>query len=88
VKVEHAFVFLKGRFPALRALPGYDLKAMWETVEALLIVHNILTGLGDNPHEIQGFNGEEDADPNPDEAPEDDLVQNSLGRMRMTENEL
>jgi len=44
--------------------------------------------LGDNPHEIQGFNGEEDADPNPDEAPEDDLVQNSWGWIRMTENKL
>ena len=69
VKVEHAFV--KGWFPALRALPGYDLKAMWETVEGLLILHSILTGFVDNPHDIQGFN-EEDADPNPNEAPEDD----------------
>jgi len=41
VRVEHAFGLLKGQFPALQALLGNDLKAMWETVEALLIVHNI-----------------------------------------------
>jgi len=88
VRVEHAFGWLKGRFPALQALQGYELKAMWETVEALLIVHNILTAFGDNPHDIQGFNGEEDADPNPNEAQEEDLVQNSRGQMQMNENDL
>ena len=55
---------------------------------ALLIVHNILMEFGDNPHDIQGFNGEEDPDPNPNEAQEDVLVQNSQGHMWMTENEL
>jgi len=63
------------------------LKAIWEAV-ALLIVHNILMEFGDNPHDIRGFNGEEDADPNPNEAQEDDLVHNSRGRMQMTETEL
>ena len=51
--VEHTFGCLKGCFPALWPLPGTHLKSMWETVEVLLIIHNILTESGDKPYEIQ-----------------------------------
>ena len=37
------------------------MKAMWEALEALLILHNILTEFRDNPYEIEGFNVEEEA---------------------------
>jgi len=86
ITVEHVFRHLKG--PALQALPGTNLKSMWETVEVLLIIHNILTELGDNPYEIQGFNGEEDLDPIPDEAAEDILVSDATGHTCMTEDGL
>ena len=88
VAVEHAFGMLKGRFPALRSLPGHNLRVMWSTVEALMIVHNILTECGDNPYDIQGFNGQEDVDLVPEEAEEDVWVQNAHGHTRMMEDEL
>ena len=34
IKIEHAFGMLKGRFPALRAMPGYDLNAIYTAIEA------------------------------------------------------
>ena len=71
VAVEHAFGMLKGWFPALRSLPGHNLRVMWRAVEALMIVHNILTECEDNPYDIQGFNGQEDVDLVPEEAEED-----------------
>ncbi|KIJ43361.1 hypothetical protein M422DRAFT_253243 [Sphaerobolus stellatus SS14] len=62
VKVEHAFGMLKGRFVALREFPGRSLQQMWRIIESLIILHNILTEYGDDPSEIEGFNGEEDED--------------------------
>ena len=88
IAVEHAFGCLKGRFPALQALPGMDLQSMWETVEALMVIHNILTESGDDPYEIDGFNGEEDPDHNPVEAAEDILVSDAPSHTCMTEDEL
>lgn len=60
VAVENAFGRLKGRFPCLRNLPGHDVREMFRTVEALLIVHNIVEEFGDDPTNIEGFNGIED----------------------------
>lgn len=58
--VEHAFGRLKGRFPLLRDLPGRDVGVMCRLIEALMITHNILEELGDDPRTISGFNGKED----------------------------
>lgn len=58
--VEHAFGRLKGRFPLLRFMPGRNLRHIFRTVEALMILHNILEARGDDPTTIRGFNGLED----------------------------
>ena len=71
----------------MQAFPGTNLQRMWETVEAFMIIHNILTESGDNPYEIDGFNGE-DPDLNPAEAAEDILVSNAPSHTHMTEDEL
>ncbi|KDQ09814.1 hypothetical protein BOTBODRAFT_82826, partial [Botryobasidium botryosum FD-172 SS1] len=47
IAIEHAFGRLKGRFCALRMLAVYDLDTTYKCMEALFIVHNILTQLGD-----------------------------------------
>lgn len=52
---------MKGRFPILRNFPGQDHQAIYETIEALFILHNILEEFGDDPTEIDGYNGFEDA---------------------------
>jgi hypothetical protein len=62
VAVEHAFGRLKGRFPCLRNMQGRTVHSMYRTVEALMILHNILEERGDDPRTIQGYNGEEDED--------------------------
>lgn len=84
IAVEHAFGRLKGRFAALRALSGINLDFLYKCLEAILVIHNILTQLGDDPMEIDGFNGAEDRF----------VVQRAQGRRRereianMTEDEL
>ena len=60
--VEPAFGHLKGRFPYLHMMPGWDLTEMYHIIEALMIVHNILEEQGDDPTTIAGFNGQEDED--------------------------
>lgn len=60
IKVEHAFGMLKGRFPSLRAMPGTDLTRIFMAIEALFVIHNILMERGDDPTEIEGYNGVED----------------------------
>lgn len=60
--VEHAFGRLKGRFPHLRQMTGYDLEDMYRSIEAVMIIHNILEAFGDDPTTIRGFNGLEDDD--------------------------
>ncbi|KAI0056073.1 hypothetical protein BV25DRAFT_1921309 [Artomyces pyxidatus] len=60
--VEHAFGRLKGRFPGLRPMTGRHLTEMYRTIEALMIIHNILESINDDPATIRGFNGAEDPD--------------------------
>ncbi|KAG8740497.1 hypothetical protein FRC10_004263 [Ceratobasidium sp. 414] len=54
VVVEHAFGQLKGRFPALRMMPGWDLPRMYRSIEALLAIHNICVDLRDRVEDIDG----------------------------------
>ncbi|RDX43328.1 hypothetical protein OH76DRAFT_1361337, partial [Lentinus brumalis] len=60
--VEHAFGRLKGRFPVLRCMPGNDIDMIYRTVEALMVIHNILERFNDDPTDIEEYNGEEDDD--------------------------
>jgi len=60
--IENAFGHLKGRFPSLQNMPGHNIDEMFRTIEALLIIHNIVEEFGDDPETIPGFNGQEDAD--------------------------
>ncbi|KAH7921580.1 hypothetical protein BV22DRAFT_980447, partial [Leucogyrophana mollusca] len=53
--VEHAFGRLKGRFPLLRCMTGVDLIDMFRTIEASMVLHNILEQFGDDPTTIRGF---------------------------------
>ena len=62
IAVEHAFGRLKGRFPMLRLMPGRNIRSMHKQIEALMILHNILEELGDDPSTIAGYNGREDND--------------------------
>ena len=62
VAVKNAFGCLKGCFLSLRNLPGHNIDEMFRTIEALLIVHNIVEEFGDDPKTIPGINGQEDAD--------------------------
>lgn len=72
IAIEHAFGRLKGRFPILRNFPGQEFKPIFETIEACMIIHNVLTRLGDDPDEIEGYNGLEDT------TDENDIVENIL----------
>ncbi|KZS94894.1 hypothetical protein SISNIDRAFT_383258, partial [Sistotremastrum niveocremeum HHB9708] len=60
IKIEHAFGMLKGRFPILRDIPATDLDNLYENIEALMVIHNILRVQGDDPSDIDGYNGEEE----------------------------
>jgi hypothetical protein len=57
--VEHAFGCLKGQFGVLCEMPGYDMDHIYKYVESLLILHNILEGLHNNPESIDGYHGDE-----------------------------
>ena len=57
IAVEHAFGRLKGCFPYLREVPGYDMLQDYRTIEALFILHNILEELNDDPSDIEDYNG-------------------------------
>ena len=76
VRIEHSYGRLKGRFPLLRYMTGSNLEVMWRTIEACLIMHNILSEFGDDPTTIEGFNGLEDEDD--EEA--DENMQNALNQ--------
>lgn len=92
VAVENAFGRLKGRFPSLRDFPGHDIPQMYRTIEALLIVHNIVEEFGDDPTTIDGFNGLEDPHvaeafrARPDRLNEDDLFRTGLLRRKALMN--
>ena len=53
---------LKGCFLILCELPGASPNVMFQTIEALMVIHNIVTEFADDPTTIRGFNGEEAAD--------------------------
>ncbi|KAJ4498467.1 hypothetical protein C8R41DRAFT_757118, partial [Lentinula lateritia] len=55
--VEHGFGHLKGRFPILCCLPSHHLGKAYKMIESLMIVHNILEVIGDDPYMITGFTG-------------------------------
>lgn len=57
IAVEHAFGRLKGRFPILRNFPGQDHLTIYRTIQACMILHNILTELHDDPTEIEDYVG-------------------------------
>jgi hypothetical protein len=88
VRVEHAFGILKGRFMALRGLRGRDLAQMWGFIEAPLVIHNILTEYGDDPYEIEGFNGQEDEDNLQPDVADDDWVCGTRGQTYMNATRL
>lgn len=45
-------------------MPGHDVDQMFRTIEALMIIHNIVEEFGDDPETIAGFNGLENPDVN------------------------
>ena len=53
---EHAFGKWKGRFPALKNLPGRDITRTYLVVEALIILHNLFKLINDRPQDILGYN--------------------------------
>lgn len=53
--VEHTFGALKGRFPALKLLNGQDMKRIYMSIEALLILHNIFVDLNNPPKDIDDY---------------------------------
>jgi hypothetical protein len=57
--VEHAFGRLKGRFGVLWEMPGYNIDKIYKYIESMLILHNILEELHDDPKSIKGYHGEE-----------------------------
>jgi hypothetical protein len=75
IAVEHAFGRLKGRFQILRSFCGHHLPPIYKTIEALLVLHNILESIDDDPEMIEGFNGKED-----------DGVRETLREMRRQNN--
>ncbi len=46
----------------LRCFPGRNIDEMYKTVEALMVIHNILECFHDDPTNIEDFDGEEDDD--------------------------
>jgi hypothetical protein len=60
IMVEHTFGALKGRFPALKLFAGRDMKRIYLSIEALIIVHNIFVDLKDSPKDICDY---DDSDP-------------------------
>jgi DDE superfamily endonuclease len=55
IGLEHYFGRLKGCFPALKLIPSRDMTKIYLSVEALIIVHNILAEFHDSLHDIDGF---------------------------------
>ena len=58
--MEHAFGLLKGHFPTLQQIEGVNLDSVHAAIEALMVIHNILIVIGDDPKDIEDFNGQED----------------------------
>lgn len=62
--VKHAFGRLKGRFPLLHGMTGFDLLDIFWMVEVAMILHNVLEEFSNDPTTIKGFNGIEDKNVN------------------------
>lgn len=80
ITVEHAYGRLKGHFRALQNLPGRDIEEMLQSIEALLILHNILLEFGDAGEDMEW------SDPNKereDEELDENLDEDDI-RRRMT----
>ncbi|KAL5495700.1 hypothetical protein ACEPAI_1164 [Sanghuangporus weigelae] len=58
--IEHSFGMLKGRFLALRCMPGTDLHVIFTVIEALMVIHNLLIDFGDDPTLIEDYDGVDD----------------------------
>jgi len=59
--VEHAFGMLKGHFPGLKELGGtQDMNALYNAVEALMVVHNLCISLNDHPEDIWDYDPSDD----------------------------
>ena len=59
--VEHAFGMLKGHFPGLKELEGtQDMNALYNAVEALMVVHNLCISLNDHPEDIWDYDPSDD----------------------------
>jgi hypothetical protein len=43
IVIEHVFGLLKGRFPALKLLPGRDIPRMYKVIQALMVLLVSLT---------------------------------------------
>ncbi|KAF8579607.1 hypothetical protein K439DRAFT_1359267 [Ramaria rubella] len=55
--IEHAFGWLKGRFPALKAMgSANNIQEVHKAVEALMVVHNLCIDMDDHPEDILDFN--------------------------------
>jgi len=67
ITVEHTFGALKGRFPALKLVTGRDMKRIYLSIEALIILHNILVDLQDSPKDICDY---DESDPEAQRAEE------------------
>ncbi|KAG8698261.1 hypothetical protein FRC08_006030 [Ceratobasidium sp. 394] len=55
IVVEHAFGQLKGRFPFLNLVPGWNLSQIYRPIEALLVIHNICVDLRDGVEGVDGM---------------------------------
>lgn len=80
IAVEHAFGRLKGRFPILRNFPGQDLSQIFKTIQACMVLHNILTELQDDPSEIEDYE-EEDEELEDEDIPEGNQQGGQIGRV-------
>jgi hypothetical protein len=57
--IKHVFGRLKGCFGVLWEMPGYDMDKIYKCIESMLILHNILEELHNNPESIEGYHGKE-----------------------------
>jgi DDE superfamily endonuclease len=58
--IEHTFAWIKRCFPALKMISGRDIKRIYYSIEAILILHNIFLILQDHADEDDDFDPDED----------------------------
>lgn len=61
IYTKHAFGQLKGQFPHLQFLAIFDLPDIYQYVEAVMIIHNVVEKIGDDPCLIAQFKGQKNA---------------------------